>query len=127
MDSGEEGRRVLGVAGGDPAPAFEVQKGVLHEMAQLVEVAVVFPEHPAVFPGRDHRLHALPFGLRDDGVAVVALVGNQAVRAEPCDEAGCKAAIRCGALCNKDSDRQTKRIHGQMDFGVEPPFERAMS
>ena len=104
-----------------------MQEGILHEMTQFVEVAVVVPEHLAVFPGRDHRLHALPFGLLDDGVAVVALVGNQAVRAEPCDEAGCKAAIRCGALCNNNSDRQTKRIHGQMYLGVEPPFERAMS
>ncbi|SFU35458.1 transposase, IS5 family [Nitrosospira multiformis] len=37
------------------------------------------------------------------------------------------SAIRCGTLCNKDSDRHTMRIHGQMYLGVEPPFVRPMS
>ena len=36
MDNGEVGCRVLGVAGGDPAPAFEMQEGVLHEMPQFI-------------------------------------------------------------------------------------------
>jgi hypothetical protein len=36
-------------------------------------------------------------------------------------------AVRCGTLCNKDSDRHTRRIHGQMYLGVEPPFVRPMS
>jgi hypothetical protein len=36
-------------------------------------------------------------------------------------------AICNGTRCNKGSDRQTNRIHGQMYLGVEPPFVRSMS
>ncbi len=36
-------------------------------------------------------------------------------------------AIVDGTCCNKYSDRHTIRIHGQMYFGVEPPFVRSIS
>ena len=36
-------------------------------------------------------------------------------------------AIRSGTLCNKESDRHTMRIHGQVYLGVEPPFVRLIS
>ena len=127
MDCGEVRGGVFGVASGDSAPAFEVEEGVLYEMAQLVKVGVIFSEHFAVSSGWNDRLHALPFGLFHDGVAVIAFVGDQVSRLESIHQARSKCAIRRGAICNKDSDRQTKRIHGQMYFAVEPPFERSMS
>ena len=75
----------------------------------------------------DHSGHTLRLGLLDDCIAVVALVGKEVFCAHAFDEAVSKRAIRRGASCNKDSQRHTKRIHGQMYFAVEPPFERSMS
>ena len=96
-------------------------------MAQSVEVAVVVYGSLAVFSRWDHSGHALRLGLLDDCIAVVALVGEEMFCAHAFDEAVSKRAIRRGASCNKDSQRHTKRIHGQMYFAVEPPFERSMS
>jgi hypothetical protein len=36
-------------------------------------------------------------------------------------------AISGGTLRNKDSERHTMRIHGQMYLGVEPPLVRSMA
>lgn len=62
-----------------------------------------------------------------DGVAVIAFIGQQIIGVYAFDQAACLCAIRCGTWCNKDSDRQTMRIHGQMYFRVEPPFVRPIS
>ncbi|PXV77305.1 hypothetical protein SAMN05216379_1358 [Nitrosomonas eutropha] len=40
----------------------------------------------------------------------------------PFDQAANLRAISSGTLCNKDSERHTMRIHGQMYLGVELPF-----
>ena len=127
MDGGKEGGRILRVAGGDAAPALEVQKRVFDQMAQLVEVFVVSPPNGAVLLGRDHGLHALLFGLFEDGVAVIAPVRDQIIRIEPFDQAASLRAIRTGTSRDKNSERQTMRIHGQMYLGVEPPFVRLIS
>ena len=91
-----------------------MEEGILDEMAQLIEVFIIFSENFAVFSGRDDRYHALFLGLLHDGVTIIAFVRKQIVRTQSFNEARCKAAIRCGALRNNDSDRQTKRIHGQV-------------
>ena len=36
-------------------------------------------------------------------------------------------AISSGALCDNRSDRHTRRIHGKVNPGVEPPFVRLIS
>lgn len=38
-----------------------------------------------------------------------------------------RSTIRCGTFCNRDSERHTMRIHGQMYLAVEPPFVFAIS
>ena len=58
---------------------------------------------------------------------VIALVGQKMLRRQPLDQLCSLCAIRGGTLCDKDSDRQTMRIHGQMYLGVEPPFVRPIS
>jgi hypothetical protein len=73
------------------------------------------------------RFHALLHGLLNDRIAVIATICNQAFGSNPFHQAASLRAIRCGTLCNKDSDRHTMRIHGQMYLGVEPPFVRPMS
>jgi hypothetical protein len=96
-------------------------------MPELIKVFIVKSLYGSVFLWRDDRFHALAFGLIDDGIAVVAFIGDQIVSAHAFDQVRSLCAIRCCTLRDKDSDRHTMRIHGQMYFGVEPPFVRLMS
>lgn len=127
MDSGEEGGGIFGVACGDAAPAFEVQKGVLDEMAQLIEILVIRSLGCATFLRRDHGVHLLCLRLCEDRIGVIAFVCQKMLRRHPLDQLCSLRAIRGGTLCDKDSDRHAMRIHGQMHLGVEPPFVRPMS
>ncbi len=85
MDGGEEGGGVFGVAGRDAAPALEMQKGVLNKVTMSIEVRVILSLLLPILAGRDHRAHALSGGLRDEGITVVTLVGQQVLGAESVD------------------------------------------
>jgi len=127
LDDGQIGGGSLGVARGDASPAFEMEHGVLDQMTQFVEVFIVFALHESMLSGRDHRTHALPRGLFQDGVGVVASVGQKMFGAQTLDQASSLRTVRRGTCCNKDSDRIAMRIHGQMYLGVEPPFVMSMA
>jgi hypothetical protein len=60
-----------------------MQKCILNEMAVPVEVLVITSLPLSIFAGWDHDAHALSGGLLDNGIAVVALVGQQVLGAEP--------------------------------------------
>ena len=60
-----------------------MQKCVLNEVVMPVKVFVIASLRLSVFARRDHDAHALSSGLLDDGIAVVALVGQQVLGAEP--------------------------------------------
>ena len=121
MRDRKERRQPFGVARSDAPPLLDVQKGILDEMPLLVEMSIILTQHFSVLSWRDHRPHALLLGKRDDGVAVVAFVGNQMLGTQTLNEFRSQATVRSGNFCSKDSDRHTMRIHGQMYLGVEPP------
>ena len=127
LDGGEERGGVFGVSCGDTAPPFEMQEGVFDQMPQLVKVFVIRSLHGSVFARRNDRRHALLSCLLDDRVTVVAFVCQQIIGLHARDQAVSLRTIRCGTLCNNDSERHTMRIHGQMYLGVEPPLVRLMS
>ena len=104
-----------------------MQESVFDQMAEFIEFFIVRPLFNSVFLWRDDRIHALVFSLLYDGVAVIAFIGQQIIGADVFDQATCLCAIRRGTWCNKDSDRQTMRIHGQMYLGVEPPWVRLIA
>ena len=79
-----------------------------------VKVLVIASLLLSIFTRRDHDAHALSGGLLDYGIAVVALVGQQVLGTESFNQLRSLRAICSGTLCNNDSDRHTKRIHGQM-------------
>ena len=127
MDGSEEGSAVFGIARSDAAPSFELQERVFNQVAQFVEILIIGSLHGSVFARGDHRRHALLSRLFDNCIAVIPLVRDQIIGIEPFNQAASLCAISCGTLCNKDSDRHTMRIHGQMYLGVEPPFVRPIS
>jgi hypothetical protein len=91
-----------------------MQKCVLDEMPMSVEILVIASFLFSVFARWDNHAHALRGGLLDDGITVVALVGQQVLGAKPFDQLRSLRAICDGTFRNKDSERHTKRIHGQM-------------
>ena len=126
MHSYEERRQPFRAACRGAPPLLDVQKRVLDEMALLVETSVIVTQHYPVLSRWDDRLYPLLLGLRDDRIAVVALVGDEMLGTEIRDELMSQATVRSGSFCRKDSDRHTMRVHGQMYLGVEPPFVIAM-
>ena len=127
MNGGEERGGVFGVSCCDAAPSFEMKEGVFDQMTQLVKVLIIRSLRGSVFARRNNRRHALFSRPIDNRIAVIAFIGEQIIGFHPRDEAVSLRAIRCGTLCNNDSERHTMRIHGQMYLGVEPPFVRLMS
>ena len=104
-----------------------MQEGVFHQMPQLVKMLVMLALFNAVFLRRDHNLHSAGGCKLDNFVGVIALVSKQKFSVIAVYKFFCKLAIRSGTRCDKDSERHTKRIHGQVNFGVEPPFVRSIS
>ena len=127
LDSGGEGSGVFGVARSDTAPFLEKQERILNEMAELVEIFVVFSQVLSVFPWRNDRYHALVNSLEYDCVCIISPVCQKIFRLESLNQLRCNCAIRCGTRSDKESHRHTMRIHGQMYLGVEPPFVRSIA
>jgi len=62
-----------------------------------------------------------------DVIRVIRPISQHRVCINPLNQGTSLAAICCGTFCNKDSDRHTMRIHGYMQFCVEPPFLRLIA
>ena len=104
-----------------------MQEGVFNKVTRFIKLFVVRPLCGSVFSGGNDGVHSLLSGLISDGIAVVALIGNQIVGAQTFNQAASLRAISPGTVRDNNSERHTMRIHGQMYFGVEPPFVRLMS
>ena len=66
MDSGNERSGVFSGAHSNTTPPFEKQESILNEMAEFVEIFVVFPQKFSVFPWRNDRRYALINSFEDD-------------------------------------------------------------
>jgi hypothetical protein len=51
LNSNSERSGILGIACSDTAPPFEKQKSIFNEMAELVEIFIVFPQMFTIFLG----------------------------------------------------------------------------
>ena len=91
-------------------------------MTQLVEVFVVFTLFLAVLFWRNYGLHAYRNCIGQDVICVITPIRQQNVCGNTLNQMDSFFTICSGTFCNKDSDWHTIRIHGQMYFGVEPPF-----
>ena len=91
-----------------------MKEGIFNEVTQTVEIFVIRSLDFSVPFGRDNNLHALVLGLSHDGIGIVSLICKEILRAYSFDEFVSVRAIRCGTFRNKDSERHTMRIHGQV-------------
>ncbi len=121
MNRGEEGIGIPGITSGDAPPALEMQKSILHQMPQTVEIRM------AIALRRNHRLHPPLGAVRHNGIGVVSPIRQQSARINPLDQEVSLATISGGTFRNNGSDRHTMRIHDQMQFRVKPPFVRSIA
>ena len=96
-------------------------------MPELVELFVIRPLLFPIFLRRDHDNHVVLLGKINDFVRVIPAIRKKVFGRYVFNQSNSFLAISSGTLCDKNSDRHTKRIHGKVKLGVEPPFVRAIS
>ncbi len=127
MDGSEKRCGILRISCGDTPPAPEVEEGVLYPMSPAIQLPVMLPLYLAVAFRRDHRFGAPPATVRQDFVGITSPIRQQCSGIHSFDQDVSLAAIRRGTCCSNRSERQTMRIHGQMQFRVEPPLVRLIA
>ena len=74
VDGGEERSGMFGVSGSNTAPTLEMQEGIFDQVAEFIQVAVVFALHLAILLGRNYDLHACCMRLTDDGIGIISTI-----------------------------------------------------
>ena len=96
-------------------------------MPDFVEIAVIFALFLTVLLGRDDNVYSGRKRESSDFRCVIATIGQQILGVYSLDKVYSLLAISSGAFCDNSSDRHTRRIHGKVNLGVEPPFVRLIS
>ena len=96
-------------------------------MPDFVEIAVIFALFLSVLPGRDNNVYSGRERESNDFRCVIATIGQKILGVYSFDKVYSLLAISSGAFCDNRSDRHTRRIHGKVNLGVEPPFVRLIS
>ena len=96
-------------------------------MPDFVEIAVIFALFLTVLLGRDNNVYSGRERESNDFRCVIATIGQQILGVYSLDKVYSLLAISSGAFCDNSSDRHTRRIHGKVNLGVEPPFVRLIS
>ena len=96
-------------------------------MPDFVEIAVIFALFLTVLLGRDNNVYSGRKRESNDFRCVIATIGQKILGVYSFDKVYSLLAISSGAFCDNRSDRHTRRIHGKVNLGVEPPFVRLIS
>ena len=96
-------------------------------MPDFVEIAVIFALFLTVLLGRDNNVYSGRERESNDFRCVIAAISQQILGVYSLDKVYSLLAISSGAFCDNRSDRHTRRIHGKVNLGVEPPFVRLIS
>lgn len=96
-------------------------------MPDFVEISIIFALFLTVLLGRDDNVYSGRKRESNDFRCVIATIGQQILGVYSLDKVYSLLAISSGAFCDNRSDRHTRRIHGKVNLGVEPPFVRLIS
>ena len=96
-------------------------------MPDFVEISVIFALFLTVLLGRDNNVYSGRKRESNDFRCVIATIGQKILGVYSFDKVYSLLAISSGAFCDNSSDRHTRRIHGKVNLGVEPPFVRLIS
>ena len=96
-------------------------------MPDFVEISIIFALFLTVLLGRDDNIYAGRKRKSNDFRCVITTIGQKILGVYSFDKVYSLLAISSGAFCDNRSDRHTRRIHGKVNLGVEPPFVRLIS
>ena len=96
-------------------------------MPDFVEISIIFALFLTVLLGRDNNVYSGRERESNDFRCVIATIGQKILGIYSFDKVYSLLAISSGAFCDNRSDRHTRRIHGKVNLGVEPPFVRLIS
>lgn len=96
-------------------------------MPDFVEISIIFALFLTVLLGRDDNVYSGRKRESNDFRCVIATIGQKILGVYSFDKVYSLLAISSGAFCDNSSDRHTRRIHGKVNLGVEPPFVRLIS
>ena len=96
-------------------------------MPDFVEIAIIFALFLTVLLGRDNNVYSGRKRESNDFRCVIAAISQKILGVYSLDKVYSLLAISSGAFCDNRSDRHTRRIHGKVNLGVEPPFVRLIS
>ena len=96
-------------------------------MPDFVEISIIFALFLTVLLGRDDNIYSGRKRESNDFRCVIATIGQKILGVYSFDKVYSLLAISSGAFCDNRSDRHTRRIHGKVNLGVEPPFVRLIS
>ena len=96
-------------------------------MPDFVEISIIFALFLSVLLGRDDNVYSGRKRESNDFRCVIATIGQKILGVYSFDKVYSLLAISSGAFCDNRSDRHTRRIHGKVNLGVEPPFVRLIS
>ena len=115
------------VSCGNSTPLFQLEERVFDEMPELVEILIIRSLLFSILLRRNHDNHPVLLGKFNDFIRIVPAIREKILRRNVFNQSNSFFAISSGTLCDTYSDRHTKRIHGKVKLGVEPPFVRAIS
>ena len=96
-------------------------------MPDFVEIAVIFALFLMVLLGRDDNVYSGRKRESNDLRCVITAISQKILGVYSLDKVYSLLAISSGAFCDNRSARHTRRIHGKVNLGVEPPFVRLIS
>ena len=96
-------------------------------MAQAIKILIIFTLYLAILLWRNYSFHSSVLCECNDFIGIICPVGQQRISTYPFNQVDSFLAISSGTRRYKYSDRHTIRIHGKVNFGIEPPFVRLMS
>ena len=96
-------------------------------MPDSVEISIVFALYLSILLGRDNNVYSGRERESNDFRCVIATIGQKILGVYSFDKVYSLLAISSSAFCDNRSDRHTRRIHGKVNLGVEPPFVRLIS
>ena len=98
---------------------FDACEEALDQIAVLVQMRIVDPEFLSVGTRRDDRLSTAGLDTLNQGIGVVALVGDDRIGLDIGDQVGGEVDIGDLTRTQDQSQRVAQGVHSGVDFGAQ--------
>ena len=101
-----------------------MKEGVFYQMSHLVKILVIGTLFIAILFRWNNYVHLMHCCIVNYLIGIIASICKKILCIYPFDQRNSFFAISSGTFCDKYSDWHTSCIHGNVNFGIEPPFVR---